>query len=273
MTCEKECRISRSAGSCSSLPCRSSKRQSPSRRFVLSLDAAHPPRFQGRKADGAFRGSTLIRAPPFRAVRSRARSRLLSHGEHPAAPYSTGAAAPPSFRPRLGSGFQRFTAYGRLSLTASRDVSGKRPLLSGAGAHRLLVSVAALSESIETHCRPTVKLHCSLWTARADAAVRATEPPATLTSLRHGGLHLSDTMKRIDIYTIDIGGGHIAPAQALKEQFDILGLQGPRRPRREPRHRAGRDASCATCTSSTGTRRCATRRSSTPSTAARTTPS
>jgi processive 1,2-diacylglycerol beta-glucosyltransferase len=30
-------------------------------------------------------------------------------------------------------------------------------------------------------------------------------------------------MKRIDIYTIDIGGGHIAPAVALKEQFDILG--------------------------------------------------
>jgi hypothetical protein len=30
-------------------------------------------------------------------------------------------------------------------------------------------------------------------------------------------------MKRIDIYTIDIGGGHIAPAMALKEQFDILG--------------------------------------------------
>ncbi len=30
-------------------------------------------------------------------------------------------------------------------------------------------------------------------------------------------------MKRIDIYTIDIGGGHIAPAMALKEQFDIQG--------------------------------------------------
>jgi len=30
-------------------------------------------------------------------------------------------------------------------------------------------------------------------------------------------------MKRIDIYTIDIGGGHIAPAEALKQQFDILG--------------------------------------------------
>jgi UDP-N-acetylglucosamine:LPS N-acetylglucosamine transferase len=29
-------------------------------------------------------------------------------------------------------------------------------------------------------------------------------------------------MKRIDIYTIDIGGGHIAPAQAIKEQFDLL---------------------------------------------------
>jgi UDP-N-acetylglucosamine:LPS N-acetylglucosamine transferase len=29
-------------------------------------------------------------------------------------------------------------------------------------------------------------------------------------------------MKRIDIYTIDIGGGHIAPAQALKQQFDIV---------------------------------------------------
>ncbi len=32
-------------------------------------------------------------------------------------------------------------------------------------------------------------------------------------------------MKRIDIYTIDIGGGHIAPAVALKEQFDILGYK------------------------------------------------
>jgi UDP-N-acetylglucosamine:LPS N-acetylglucosamine transferase len=32
-------------------------------------------------------------------------------------------------------------------------------------------------------------------------------------------------MKRIDLYTIDIGGGHIAPAQALKEQFDILGYK------------------------------------------------
>lgn len=30
-------------------------------------------------------------------------------------------------------------------------------------------------------------------------------------------------MKRIDIYTIDIGGGHIAPAQALKAQFDSMG--------------------------------------------------
>jgi UDP-N-acetylglucosamine:LPS N-acetylglucosamine transferase len=30
-------------------------------------------------------------------------------------------------------------------------------------------------------------------------------------------------MKRIDIYTIDIGGGHIAPAMALKRQFDIVG--------------------------------------------------
>jgi UDP-N-acetylglucosamine:LPS N-acetylglucosamine transferase len=30
-------------------------------------------------------------------------------------------------------------------------------------------------------------------------------------------------MKRIDIYTIDIGGGHIAPAMALKQQFDIIG--------------------------------------------------
>ncbi len=29
--------------------------------------------------------------------------------------------------------------------------------------------------------------------------------------------------KRIDIYTIDIGGGHIAPAQAIKQQFDIRG--------------------------------------------------
>jgi processive 1,2-diacylglycerol beta-glucosyltransferase len=32
-------------------------------------------------------------------------------------------------------------------------------------------------------------------------------------------------MKRIDIYTIDIGGGHIAPAQALKQQFDIMGYK------------------------------------------------
>ena len=32
-------------------------------------------------------------------------------------------------------------------------------------------------------------------------------------------------MKRIDIYTIDIGGGHIAPAQAIKQQFDILGYK------------------------------------------------
>jgi UDP-N-acetylglucosamine:LPS N-acetylglucosamine transferase len=30
-------------------------------------------------------------------------------------------------------------------------------------------------------------------------------------------------MKRIDIYTIDIGGGHIAPAEAIKEQFALLG--------------------------------------------------
>jgi UDP-N-acetylglucosamine:LPS N-acetylglucosamine transferase len=32
-------------------------------------------------------------------------------------------------------------------------------------------------------------------------------------------------MKRIDIYTIDIGGGHIAPAEALKKQFDIVGYK------------------------------------------------
>lgn len=29
--------------------------------------------------------------------------------------------------------------------------------------------------------------------------------------------------KHIDFYTIDIGGGHIAPAMAIKEQFDLLG--------------------------------------------------
>ena len=40
-----------------------------------------------------------------------------------------------------------------------------------------------------------------------------------------GGLHCMAEMKRIDIYTIDIGGGHIAPAVALKEQFDILGYK------------------------------------------------
>ncbi len=32
-------------------------------------------------------------------------------------------------------------------------------------------------------------------------------------------------MKRIDLYTIDIGGGHIAPAMAIKEQFDLLGYK------------------------------------------------
>ena len=32
-------------------------------------------------------------------------------------------------------------------------------------------------------------------------------------------------MKRIDLFTIDIGGGHIAPAVALKEQFDLLGYK------------------------------------------------
>jgi UDP-N-acetylglucosamine:LPS N-acetylglucosamine transferase len=31
--------------------------------------------------------------------------------------------------------------------------------------------------------------------------------------------------KRIDIYTIDIGGGHTAPAMAIKEQFDLLGYR------------------------------------------------
>jgi hypothetical protein len=31
--------------------------------------------------------------------------------------------------------------------------------------------------------------------------------------------------RRIDIYTIDIGGGHIAPAQAIKQQFDIRGYK------------------------------------------------
>lgn len=31
--------------------------------------------------------------------------------------------------------------------------------------------------------------------------------------------------RRIDIYTIDIGGGHIAPAQAIKQQFDMGGYK------------------------------------------------
>jgi UDP-N-acetylglucosamine:LPS N-acetylglucosamine transferase len=35
----------------------------------------------------------------------------------------------------------------------------------------------------------------------------------------------AEIRRRIDIYTIDIGGGHIAPAQALKQQFDILGYK------------------------------------------------
>jgi UDP-N-acetylglucosamine:LPS N-acetylglucosamine transferase len=39
---------------------------------------------------------------------------------------------------------------------------------------------------------------------------------------RGGGVYNSGRMKRIDIYTIDIGGGHIAPAQALKQQFDLM---------------------------------------------------
>jgi UDP-N-acetylglucosamine:LPS N-acetylglucosamine transferase len=32
-------------------------------------------------------------------------------------------------------------------------------------------------------------------------------------------------MKRIDIYTIDIGGGHIAPAEAIRDQFDLMGYK------------------------------------------------
>jgi UDP-N-acetylglucosamine:LPS N-acetylglucosamine transferase len=35
----------------------------------------------------------------------------------------------------------------------------------------------------------------------------------------------AEIRRRIDIYTIDIGGGHIAPAQAIKQQFDILGYK------------------------------------------------
>ncbi len=35
----------------------------------------------------------------------------------------------------------------------------------------------------------------------------------------------AEIRRRIDIYTIDVGGGHIAPAQALKQQFDILGYK------------------------------------------------
>ncbi|MGA2479319.1 MAG: glycosyltransferase, partial [Spirochaetia bacterium] len=46
----------------------------------------------------------------------------------------------------------------------------------------------------------------------------------TLTGLLAGDYTMG-LMKRIDIYTIDIGGGHIAPAQAIKQQFDILGYK------------------------------------------------
>ncbi len=40
---------------------------------------------------------------------------------------------------------------------------------------------------------------------------------------RRWGYTFRRMRKHIDFYTIDIGGGHIAPAMAIKEQFDLLG--------------------------------------------------
>jgi UDP-N-acetylglucosamine:LPS N-acetylglucosamine transferase len=40
---------------------------------------------------------------------------------------------------------------------------------------------------------------------------------------RRSSPQASPRKRRIDIYTIDIGGGHIAPAQAIKEAFDLRG--------------------------------------------------
>jgi UDP-N-acetylglucosamine:LPS N-acetylglucosamine transferase len=45
----------------------------------------------------------------------------------------------------------------------------------------------------------------------------------TLTAFQHGRYTFCRMRKHIDFYTIDIGGGHIAPAMAIKEQFDLLG--------------------------------------------------
>ena len=54
-------------------------------------------------------------------------------------------------------------------------------------------------------------------------------PAATRKSEKSAGIRRRNESagirRRIDIYTIDIGGGHIAPAQAIKQQFDILGYK------------------------------------------------
>ncbi len=50
------------------------------------------------------------------------------------------------------------------------------------------------------------------------------QPMLALTP-RTGGNYTRAHMKRIDIYTIDIGGGHIAPAEAIRDQFDLMGYK------------------------------------------------
>ncbi|HTP59022.1 MAG TPA: hypothetical protein VMM82_08900, partial [Spirochaetia bacterium] len=49
--------------------------------------------------------------------------------------------------------------------------------------------------------------------------------PGNVAHFGDGSYNFSGMRKRIDLYTIDIGGGHIAPAMAIKEQFDLLGYK------------------------------------------------
>ena len=191
----------------SSLSCRSScifilQKEAPLGSLVRApgADCIRIPSIKDEKPIGALRGSTLIRGPshggralirdPFTGV-----TRQILNRPGPAGPDLSEGSSGAVFSGRRPGASQPLG-------TLSRDRSV-----------RLLVSVKALqtlSEKSPLSSRP----------ASGSEACRV-----TLTSFLDGVYTFRRMKKHIDFYTIDIGGGHIAPAVAIKEQFDLLGYK------------------------------------------------
>ena len=169
--------------------------------FVHVLCAATRRACKDEKPPGAFRGSTLIR--PSKRGAAEARSLLFTGSDRRCLLTRTRVVFPAAAR-------EWFSA-----------VRGRSPLTPAGGVPAMRArGVLSLCPEL-----PPTRLRRSLWVKYRDkprSVSRRRALAQRLTSFRKG-VYIFGLMKRIDIYTIDIGGGHIAPAMALKEQFDIQG--------------------------------------------------